>query len=98
MKVVTLSKSTRTGKKWQVKIDGQTVHFGADGYLDFTQQHGDSKRKKELYIQRHQKNENWNDLGTAGAWSRWLLWNQPTIQGSIRDIERRFNIKIIYKK
>ena len=31
---------------------------------------------------------------TAGALSRWILWNKPTISGSLKDIQKRFNIKI----
>jgi hypothetical protein len=97
IKMITVSKSNRKGKKWQAKFeDGKSVHFGAEGYLDYTQ-HGDAKRK-ELYIQRHQAAEDWNDIRTAGAWSRWLLWNRPTIQESIRDIEKKFKVKILFKK
>lgn len=96
MEVVILSKSTRKGKKWQVKFeDGKTVHFGAEGYLDYTQ-HKDPKRK-ELYIQRHSKREDWNNLNTAGAWSFNLLWSYPTIQEAIRKMEKKFKIKIIKK-
>jgi hypothetical protein len=41
------------------------------------------------------KGENWNDPYTAGFWSRWVLWNKPTITESIKDIQKRFsNIKI----
>lgn len=92
-----LSKSKRKDKKWQVKFeDGKVVHFGAEGYLDYTQ-HGDPKRKTQ-YIQRHQTAEDWNDIRTAGFWSRWLLWNLPTIQQSIRDIEKKFKVKITFNK
>lgn len=95
--MITLSKSTRKGKKWQVKFpDGKTVHFGAEGYLDYTQ-HGDAKRK-ELYIQRHAATgkEQWDNIRTAGFWSRWLLWEEPTLQDAIRKIERKFKITIRY--
>ena len=62
--------------------------FGALGYEDFTQ-HGDTKRK-QAYIRRHRKNENWNDISTSGAWSRWLLWNKKSITASLADIKRKF--------
>jgi hypothetical protein len=29
-------------------------------------------------------------IDTAGFWSRWLLWNKPTIKESYDDIKRRF--------
>lgn len=99
MEVVILSKSTRKEKKWQIKFkNGKVVHFGAEGYLDYTQ-HGDPKRK-ELYIQRHEAtgNEQWGNIQTAGFWSRWLLWEEPSIQSAINKIEKKFKIKIIYKK
>ena len=51
--------------------------------------------RKNRYIDRHKKNENWNDPTTAGFLSRWILWNKPTITESIRDTKRRFkNINI----
>ena len=75
----------------------KTVKFGASGYSDYTL-HKTPKRK-ELYIARHRVRENWNKSGiyTRGFWSRWLLWNKPTIQSSIADIQKRFNVKIVKK-
>ena len=77
--------------------EGKTIHFGASGYSDYTI-HKDLARKTS-YIVRHQMNENWTKSGidTAGYWARWLLWNQPTLEASIRDTERKFNIKIIQR-
>ena len=69
------------------------VYFGAAGMSDFTI-HKDEARKQR-YINRHtNSNENWSKSGidTAGFWSRWLLWNKPTIKESYIDIKRRFNI------
>lgn len=67
-----------------------TIHFGARGYSDYTM-HADPTRKKR-YIARHQAREDWTNPLTAGFWSRWLLWNLPTIQQSINDINHRFGI------
>jgi hypothetical protein len=94
MTPITLRRSTRSGKKYQVRVGSRTIHFGADGYSDFTK-HKDPQRKKR-YLARHRTRENWTRSGihTAGFWSRWLLWNQPTLTASIRDIERRFNVDI----
>jgi hypothetical protein len=52
--------------------------------------------KKKNYILRHH-GEKWGIRGinTAGFWSRWLLWNKPSIRESANDIERRFKIKIV---
>ncbi len=71
----------------------KTVNFGERGYEDYTT-HRDPDRK-ERYIKRHQKNEDWTNPLTAGFWSRWLLWNKPSLKESIDDIERNFNINII---
>lgn len=69
----------------------KTTHFGAKGMSDFTI-HRD-KERKERYLDRHRKRENWNAPMTAGALSRWILWNKPTLQGSIRDYKKRFKLK-----
>jgi len=90
-----LTESHRAGKKWMVTLpEGRTVHFGADGYSDYTI-HKDPERM-ERYMTRHQRREDWtkSGLGTAGFWSRWILWNKPSLTASIKDTERRFGIKI----
>ena len=92
MKQIILQKSSNKDKKYDAIVEGKKVSFGATGYSDFTQ-HKDEERKKN-YIARHKPNQNWNDLKTAGAWSRWLTWNKPTISASIKDMERRFSVDI----
>ena len=59
-------------------------------YSDFTK-HKDPERKAN-YLASHAPNEDWslNGLETAGFWSRWILWNQPSIRKSVRDLNRRF--------
>lgn len=66
------------------------IRFGRKGYEDFTI-HKDEERKQR-YIDRHKKRENWDKSGidTAGFWSRWLLWNKRTIKESYEDIKKRF--------
>ena len=93
MKEVILKKSSNPDKKkYDAIVEGKKVSFGATGYSDFTK-HKDEERKKN-YIARHQVNQNWNDLKTAGAWSKHLLWNKATISASIKDMEKKFNIDI----
>jgi len=94
---IELSKSDKSDKKYKVKVNEKTIHFGAKGMSDYTK-HKDPKRK-ENYTARHAKRENWNKSGldTAGFWSKNLLWNKPTITDSIKDIEKRFNVNIIKK-
>jgi len=94
MKLLYILPSIRATKKLMaIFTDGddiKTVHFGAKGYEDYTI-HKDKKRK-EMYINRHNKNEDWNDPYTAGSLSRWILWNKPTIEDSIKDYRKRFNL------
>ena len=93
-----LEPSKKKDKKWVITTPmGKLVHFGAKGYFDYTQ-HGDPKRKKD-YINRHAASgkEQWNNPNTAGFWSRWLLWSEPTITEAISNIRKKFNIKIQVK-
>jgi len=94
MPEVLLEPSEQKTKKWRVILpDGDSVNFGAKGYQDYTQ-HGDPKRK-ERYIKRHQKREDWGDWKTAGFWSRWLLWEEPSLDAAIGKLKRKFKIKVI---
>jgi hypothetical protein len=68
----------------------KNVPFGAFGYSDFIQ-HGD-KARKQRYLNRHRKNEDWSDPTTPGALSRFILWNKPTLEDSIKDFIKRFDI------
>ena len=79
-------------KYYIITASGKKVYFGAIGYEDFTI-HKDPSRKAR-YIARHKNKENWTKSGinTAGFWSRWLLWNQLTLQSSYNDIKNRFLI------
>jgi hypothetical protein len=72
----------------------KTVHFGATGYSDYTK-HKDKERMNRYNI-RHKSRENWgkSGIGTAGFWSKWILWNKPSFGGSVSDTARRFNIII----
>ena len=58
----------------------KTTHFGGKHYSDYTI-HKDKDRKKR-YDTRHSKREDWEDFTTAGALSKWILWNKPSLKGS----------------
>ena len=94
---VSIKPSTSSGKKMMAifydtsKKKVKTTHFGAIGYEDYTG-HQDLQRKMN-YLGRHKSTENWNDYMTAGALSRWILWNKPTIKASIDDYIGKFNLK-----
>ena len=94
MKRVVIKKSTNSAKKYMAifyqddkKI--KTTHFGAAGMSDYTKHK--NKSRKQRYMNRHRTRENWNNPMSAGALSRWILWNKPTLKASISDYKRKFN-------
>ena len=92
---IILEKSKLPGKKYRAIIGNKTVNFGAKTYSDYTL-HKD-KERMHRYVNRHKARENWTKSGlkTAGFWSRWILWNKPSLRGSIRNTEEKFGIRII---
>jgi hypothetical protein len=83
--------NTDTGREKSVK-------FGAAGMQDYTKYYKKQGKevadeKKAAYIARHSKNnEDWTASGkdTAGFFSRWVLWNKPSVEASLADVKRRF--------
>ena len=92
---VVIKKNTKSDKKLMAiftnndKSRKKTVHFGANGMSDYTI-HKDKDRMKR-YLNRHKKRENWEQCDTAGALSRWVLWNKPSLEGSIKDYKKNLN-------
>ena len=97
MTEIVISKSSNKNKKYDARIDGRkTISFGAAGMSDYTI-HKDDERKQR-YLDRHRKNENWADYNTAGFYAKNLLWNKKTLSESIKDTNTRFkNLKIKLK-
>ena len=86
---IVITKSKTKDKKYDAIIDGKkTIHFGAKGYSDFTI-HKDEERK-DRYINRHKKTENWNDPKTAGFYAKNILWNKKSVKASVEDTNKRF--------
>lgn len=79
-----------------VNEDGKKIYFGSPLYDNYTI-HKDFERK-ERYIARHMRREDWKNIETAGFWALFLLWNKPTLTASIKDVQERFHIKIIKKR
>ena len=92
--LVKITKSSRSDKKMMAIFEDceskrtKTIHFGANGMSDYTI-HKDPERKKR-YINRHSKKENWNNPVSAGALSRWILWNKTSLRASIQDYKKKF--------
>tara|TARA_R110002124_G_scaffold150208_4_gene316557 strand:- start:2106 stop:2393 length:288 start_codon:yes stop_codon:yes gene_type:complete len=94
MKVL-IKPSTSKGKKYMaIFMDGdkkvKTTHFGASAMSDFTK--NKDPARKASYLARHRTTENWADYKSAGSLSRYILWNKPTLRGSIADYKRRFSL------
>ena len=95
MKLVSIVRSPTEDKKYRAVFrtdDGQikNTDFGlkhASDYLD----HQDLARRNR-YRQRHAKDLNTNDPTRAGYLSYYISWNLPTMEASIRDYKRRFNL------
>lgn len=95
LKLRSLRKSAKADKKYDavfVKPDGRTktISFGARHYEDY-RTHRDPARKQR-YITRHKRAENWNRPDTPGSLSRWILWNKKTLKASLSDFKRRFRL------
>lgn len=108
LKLVKIKKSDKDGKKYMAVflIDNErtkTVHFGSDGMRDFTLINNkdskfylpkslDREVVKASYIRRHRAREDWNNPLTAGALSRWILWDKRSLLGSIKAFKKRFKL------
>jgi hypothetical protein len=94
MKLVSITKSPKADKKLMATFEdnGRTTHrhFGQKGASDFTQ--NKDPARKALYIARHEARENWNDAKSAGALSKWVLWNKTSLTASIADYKRHFGL------
>lgn len=89
----TVTNSTVRGKRYTATADGYPpIHFGSSQHENYTI-HKDEKRKLN-YLKRHAPTEDWEDISTAGAWSRWMLWNKTTLLASAKDMADRFDVDI----
>lgn len=69
----------------------KTTHFGAKGMDDYTKT-GDTEQRRR-YIERHKRNENWNDPTSAGALSRFILWGESTsLARNIAAFRNKFSL------
>jgi len=72
------------------------VSFGAEGYHDFILWNKENKKlaleRRDLYWERHLKDFKTHDVTSPGYLSLFILWNKPTLDASIKDYKRRFNL------
>lgn len=94
---VSITASARKDKKYIAvfydtdKQKVKTTHFGAKGYQDYTDHH--DEMRKANYLNRHRKNEDWNDYMTAGSLSRYVLWEHKSFDKAVKEYMKRFNLK-----
>ena len=92
---VRIHRSTRPSKKLMAvftleNAHTRTVHFGAAGASDYTQNR--DPVRKQRYLAWHAPREHWDRPMTAGALARWLLWNRETLRESLADYLHRFDL------
>jgi len=95
MKLESITPSDSKTKKYKAVFllddnKTKTIQFGAKGYKDFTD-HKDVDRRYS-YLKRHGAREDFNNPLTAGALSRWILWEKPTIRESIAYFKKKFKL------
>ena len=93
---IILKPSKRKNKKFSVQHPSiGTIHFGDSRYEDYTQ-HKDKERKK-LYLERHRKREDWTrkGIGSAGFWTRWILWEKDTIEKAVQHLNGKYKSMVI---
>ena len=96
--LVIIRKSLNPNKKFDAIFDDKIISFGDVNYEDYTMHHDDLR--KERYIDRHSKRENYNMSGikTAGFLSRYILWNKKSVEDSIKFLNNKYkNIEFILK-
>jgi hypothetical protein len=88
--VILIEKSKNPKKKYVATVGNKHIEFGAAGYSDYTV-HKNIERK-ERYLARHSKREDYTKQGidTAGYDAKYVLWNKPTIQASIKDLNTKY--------
>lgn len=100
VKLKTIKPSTVKGKKLTAVFDingkEKSVSFGQRGAKDFTIYSKEDKelaeQKKKSYIARHKVNEDFSDFMSAGSLAKNILWNKSTVQASVADFKKKFNL------
>jgi hypothetical protein len=84
--------NTKTNKIKTIKVGSA----GMGDYTIFNKEQGEkiADEHKERYINRHQKREDWTKTGITsnGFWAKHLLWNKRTMQESIKDVIKKYNL------
>jgi hypothetical protein len=95
MKIYILKKSNVKGKRMSVISEGKKIDFGSNigkTYID----HNDDK-KKDAWIKRHKSGnpDKFDDINSPLFWANVILWNRKSIDESIRDIQKKYKIRVL---
>ena len=94
MKLIKVEKISDGIHKYKAIFDNdgrqKTTKFGASGMDDYTITH--DKEQRDRYRRRHAKDLKTGDPTRAGFLAWYILWNKPTIEASIADYRRKFNL------
>ena len=107
IKLMKIIPAKTKGKKWTAyfsigKDKEKAVSFGASGYRDYTlmsdktskfylPKKEDREKVKNAYIKRHSREVQTNPLKPATL-SRFVLWENPSFGGAIRNFKKRFGV------
>jgi len=93
---IIIKPSDKKDKKFTAVIDNKKqVHFGQKGASDYTI-HKDDERKNR-YLQRHKK-DHFNNPLYPSFFSTNLLWNKKTLNESIKDTNKKYNVNTKLQK
>jgi len=81
-------------------------HFGSLSHRDYTLMNNKSSKFYEAdrnqrektrvnYLNRHKKDP--KGVHSPSSMSDIILWGSPTIRGGIRDYEKKFGVRVIFK-
>ena len=106
-----LYKSDKPDKKFKMIMGEPYNHkhyFGSSSYRDYVlindknsqyyiADENEREKVKKAYRARH-KNDNIKSVHSAGGMSWYILWSAKTLSQGIKNYEKAFNVKVIYKK
>lgn len=101
-----LFKSKRSYKKFAaILVDNNKImfeiHFGDLRYQDYRQHR--SEKRKNNYLSRAMEIKDQlgrltrDNILSPNWWSINLLWNEKTLEDSIKNVEKKFDVKIVNK-
>ena len=73
--------------------NGKTIKRKFGSAVGFTYFDGATEQKRNAYIARHKVRENWNDIMSAGALAKEVLWTDKNRSKIEKNINRKFGIK-----